>query len=82
MQLPACSHIFRFRSLCALHFQKLSNRYRHKYDVSILRIFQSNFWRVFAVRPNCVARAEVVYCTALAGCTEEVEACLDSCGNS
>ena len=30
---------------------------RHKYDPSISRIFQSNFWRVFDVWPNCALRA-------------------------
>ena len=44
---------FRFRLLHALHIQNLSNCYRHKYDQSISRIFQSFFWRIFATRPDC-----------------------------
>ena len=47
---------FRFRLLYALHIQNLSNCYRHKYDQSISRIFQSYFWRVFATGPNCAER--------------------------
>jgi hypothetical protein len=35
MQVTANSHNFRFRSLCALHIQNLSNRCRHVYDPSI-----------------------------------------------
>ena len=48
---------FRFRSFLALNNQNLSNRCRHKYDSSISRIFQSNYWRVFDVWHNCVAAA-------------------------
>ena len=55
MQVSAYSNSFRFRSFRTLHIQNLSNRCRHKYDQSISRIFQSNFWQVFAVWPNSVA---------------------------
>ena len=55
IKVSAYSPNFRFRSLSALHFQNLSNRCRHKYDTSISRDFQSNVWRVFDVKSNCVA---------------------------
>ena len=47
---------FRFRSWRALDIHNLSNCSKHKYDQSISRIFGSNFWRVFAIWSNCVAR--------------------------
>ena len=56
-QVLAYLHNFCFQSLCALHFQSLSNRCRHKHDPSISRIFQSNFGRVFDVWPNCALLA-------------------------
>ena len=52
MQLSAYSNSFRFWSFRALHIENLSNRRRDKYDPSISRIFQSNFWRVFDVWHN------------------------------
>ena len=55
MQVFAYSNSFRFRSFHSLHIQNLSNRRRYKYDPSISRIFQSNFWRVFDVWHNCVS---------------------------
>ena len=48
MQVSENFHIFRFR-LPVIHIQNLSNRCRHKYDPSISRVFQSNFWQVFDV---------------------------------
>ena len=41
------SHNFRFRSLCALHIQNLSNCCRHKYDPSMSRIFWTYFLTFF-----------------------------------
>ena len=55
MQIPAYSDSFRFRSYLALHIQNMSNCCRHKYDPSISRFFQSNFWRVSEIWPNCLA---------------------------
>ena len=56
MQVSSNSHNFRFRSLCALHIQNLSNCCRHNYDPSISRIFHSNIWRVFDIWTKCVAQ--------------------------
>ena len=39
-------------NLHALHIQNLLNCYRHKDDLSSSRIFQFNFWLVFAIWPN------------------------------
>ena len=56
MQVSADTHDFRFWSLHVLHnIQNLSNRCRHKYGQSISLLFLSSFWRVFSIRPNCVA---------------------------
>ena len=55
MQVSAYSNSFHFWSFRALCIQNLSNSWRHNYDLSISRIFQPNFWRVFDVWPNCVA---------------------------
>ena len=35
------------------------NCYWPKYGPSISRIFQSNFWRVFDVWPNCAAEGKI-----------------------
>ena len=48
-------HNFRFRSLRALHFWNFSNCCSHKCDLSISRVFQSYFWRLYAVWPNCAS---------------------------
>ena len=45
-------HNFRFRSLHALRMQNSSNCCRHKYDESISRIVQYNFWRFFCCFNN------------------------------
>jgi hypothetical protein len=58
--LNAHSNSFRFQSLRALHIQNLSNHCRHKYDPSISRIFQSNFWQVFDVWHNCAVLTETM----------------------
>ena len=36
------------------YIQNSSNCCRHNYELSISRIFESNFWRVFDIWPNCV----------------------------
>ena len=46
---------FYFHELHALHIQKFTNSYSNKYDQTISRIFESYFWRVFDLCPNCVA---------------------------
>ena len=53
-QVSAGSNHFRFWSFHSLHIQNLSNCIRHKYDQTISRIFQPNFWRNFAIQvPMC-----------------------------
>ena len=50
--------------LRALHFQNLSNYYRHKYDLSIFTSFFENliFGGFFDVLPNCEAiELELLY---------------------
>ena len=45
---------FRFPRL-SFTLKSCQNSCRHKYALSISRIFyESNFWRVFDIRPNCV----------------------------
>jgi hypothetical protein len=47
---------FRFR-MAELHIQNLSNRCRHKHDLSISRIMKIYFWRVFTISSSCVAQS-------------------------
>jgi hypothetical protein len=48
-QVSADINYFRFRWLCALHIQNLSNCCRHKYNLTISRVFKFIFWRIFAI---------------------------------
>ena len=50
---------FPFRLSCIFIFKICCN---YKYDWSISRIFKSNFWRVFAIWANYVARYTVSGC--------------------
>ena len=55
-QLLADLHHFRFR-MAELHIHNLSNRCRHKHDLSISRIMKIYFWRVFTISSSCVAQS-------------------------
>ena len=48
-QVSADINYFRFRWLCALHIQNLSNCCRHKYNLTISRVFKFIFWRICAI---------------------------------
>ena len=53
-QVFSRSKCFRFRTLHEFDVEKLSNS-RHKFDhINFTILLTSNFWRVFAIWPNCV----------------------------
>ena len=52
-QVSTNSTSFCFWPWHALHISNLSNHRRQKYNQTISRFFQSNIWRIFAIRPNC-----------------------------
>ena len=64
MQVSTNSTSCLFRPWHAVHILNLSNRCGHKYNQSISRFFQSNFWRVFAIRPNCAAATHAAIAAA------------------
>ena len=59
-QVFANLHNFRFRSFCVLHIQNLSNRCRHRYDLSTSQNFQCNFWWIFPIWPNCLGQPSLL----------------------